>query len=100
MTVIDWTLMGFGALAGAIASALFFAGLAWGMRLALRTGRPTPVLLVSAAIRIALLLGAGTLVAAQGTWALAGFALAFLGMRFAILAIFRRPATNEAARWS
>ncbi|WP_323035780.1 ATP synthase subunit I [Pararhodobacter sp.] len=96
MSTLDWTWLGLGALAGAVASVLFFAGLAWGMRLALRTARPTPVLLLSAAIRIALLLGAGWLIAAQGPWALAGFALAFLAARFAILAIFRRPTTNEA----
>ena len=96
MTAIDWTLLGYGAVAGAIASALFFAGLAWGMRLALRSGRPAPVLLASAAIRIALLLGAGAWIAAQGTWPLAGFALAFLLMRFIILALFRRPPTDEA----
>lgn len=100
MNAIDWTLLGSGAVAGGVASALFFAGLAWGMRLALRARRPTAVLLLSAAIRIALLLGAGALVAAQGATALAGFAVAFLVMRFAILAIVRRPATDEAPRWN
>lgn len=97
MNVIDWALLGSGAAAGAVASSLFFAGLAWGMRLALRSGRSTLVLLVSASIRIALLLGVGTLVAAQGALALAGFAVAFMVMRFGILAIFRRPPTTSEA---
>lgn len=101
MIAIDWAMLGFGAAAGAMASALFFGGLAWGMRLALRSLRPTPVLLMSAAVRIALLLGAGVLMAAQGTTALAGFALAFLVMRFGILMIVRRPPTaTKATPWT
>jgi len=100
MIAIDWTLLGFGAVAGAIASALFFAGLAWGLRFALRIGRPMPVLLLSAAVRIALLLGVGAMVASYGVVALAGFAVAFIAMRFAILAVFRSPPPEEAPKWS
>ncbi|SMX48844.1 ATP synthase subunit I [Maliponia aquimaris] len=96
MIAVDWMGLGFGALAGAVASGLFFAGLAWGMRLALRSARPTQVLLISGALRIAALLGAGWLVAELGAWELAGFALAFLPIRFAALSIARRPAPRKA----
>ncbi|QIE54209.1 ATP synthase subunit AtpR [Pikeienuella piscinae] len=87
--VLDFGLFGLGLLAGAMAAALFFAGLAWGMRLALRAARPVSVLLASAALRIALLLGVGWWVAAQGMAAGVGFALAFLAMRLALLATLR-----------
>ncbi|EPX78228.1 F0F1 ATP synthase subunit A [Litoreibacter arenae] len=98
MIAIDWTLFGFGALAGTFAAALFFAGLAFGMRLALRTARPTSVLLLSAALRIAALLGLVWWMTTQGLAALAGFALAFLVTRFVVLAFARPP--KEAAPWS
>ena len=87
----DYTLFGFGLLVGAVATAIFFAGLAWGMRLALHTARPVAVLLPSAAIRIALLLGAGFWVSQLGAVALAGFALAFLVVRFIVTSAMRLP---------
>ena len=80
----DYSLFGFGLVTGAAATALFLAGLAWGMRLALRSGRPVAVLLPSAALRIALLIGAGWWVAAQGLAAGAGFAVAFLAVRLVV----------------
>lgn len=97
MMAIDWTMLGLGALAGGLASALFFAGLAWGMRLALRARRPTPVLLLSGAIRIGAVLAVGWLVAGQGAASLAGFALAFLVVRFGIIAFARPRSAHEAA---
>ncbi|MFP7571386.1 ATP synthase subunit AtpR [Marivita sp. S2033] len=97
MIVLDWTLVGLGAAAGAVAAALFFAGLAYGLRLALRSDHATPVLLLSAAVRIAALLGVGWLVAGQGPSALAGFVVAFLATRFGILVIARLPRSKEAA---
>jgi F1F0 ATPase subunit 2 len=97
MMAIDWTMLGLGALAGALASALFFAGLAWGMRLALRSRRPMPVLLLSGAIRISALLAVGWLVAEQGAASLAGFALAFLVVRVGIIAFARPRSAHEAA---
>lgn len=101
MMAIDWTMLGLGAVAGALASALFFAGLAWGMRLALRARHPAPALLASSAIRIAALLGVGWLVAAQGgAAALAGFALAFLLVRFGVILIAKPAASKEAAPWT
>ncbi|MCL4684716.1 ATP synthase subunit AtpR [Myxococcota bacterium] len=91
MIAADWSMFGLGALVGLIAGAVFFAGLALGLRLALRSTRTTSVLLLSSALRIAALLGAGWLVAQHGATALAGFALAFVAMRFASVAIARRP---------
>ncbi len=93
---IDWTAFALGMLAGTGAGALYFAGLAWGMRLALRGPRPMAVLLPSAAIRIALLLAAGWGTAQLGAAAVAGFALAFLALRFFLIAAIRP--TGERGR--
>lgn len=82
MVNLDTGTFVFGLLAGLPAAALFFAGLAWGMRLALGRARPVEMLLASAALRIALLIGAGWVVAGQGVAAALGFALAFLVVRF------------------
>ncbi len=87
----DYTLFGFGLLVGTVATALYLAGLAWGMRLALRTARPVAVLLPSAAIRIALLIGAGFWILQAGAVALVGFALAFLVVRFVVTSAMRPP---------
>ncbi|MCK8465526.1 ATP synthase subunit I [Aliiroseovarius sp. S1339] len=95
MTAIDWTWVGWGALAGGFASALFFAGLAWGMTRALASTRPTMILMISSAVRIAALLAVGWLVAGQGGWALGGFVLGFVLVRFAILIVARRPAPDR-----
>ena len=93
MIGIDWGLFGIGVGAGLVAGALFFAGLALGMRLA-----PRVVLLSSSALRILVLLGLGWLVAAQGAVTLVGFAVAFLVARFAATAIARHPPKSEQAR--
>ncbi|WP_108484325.1 ATP synthase subunit I [Oceaniglobus ichthyenteri] len=93
----DFPLFGFGLLAGALAAALFFAGLAWGMRLALRAPRPVAVLLPSAALRIALLLGAGWWVATWGVAAILGFALAFMVVRLILLTALQPK--KEATPW-
>ncbi len=105
MISIDWPLFALGLIGGALAGALFFGGLAWGMRLALRTERPMAVLLPSAAIRIALLLAAGMWVAGQGAVALAGFAIAFLVLRLVMLTVLRAgPSKTKpskgAAQWN
>lgn len=97
MPEIDWTMFALGLLGGLAAGAFFFGGLALGMRLALRRARPMAVLLPSAALRIALLLAAGWWVAGQGGAALAGFVLAFIGMRSAMLACLR-PSRDNGAR--
>lgn len=75
---------------GVCAGALFFAGLAAGMRLALGAARPGPVLLASAALRIALLLGAGVWAAQMGAVTAAAFAAGFIAVRIAVLAWARR----------
>ncbi|QYX55968.1 ATP synthase subunit I [Roseovarius sp. SCSIO 43702] len=86
---MNWTLLAIGALAGSASGALYFAGLAWGMRLALRRARPAAVLMTSAAIRIALLLAAGWAIAQLGAAAIVGFALAFVVLRFLLVSAVR-----------
>ncbi|MEP3443006.1 MAG: ATP synthase subunit I [Sulfitobacter sp.] len=82
MIIMDWSAISLGLAIGTVASALFFAGLGWGMRMALRTNSPTSVLVLSAAVRIAALLIVGwAVVAVSGPFALAGFAFAFLLVR-------------------
>ena len=100
MIDIDWSILGLGTLAGAMAGVLFFAGLALGMHLALRSASPTPVLLLSSMLRIAALLSIGWLVAQSGPLALTGFVLTFVAVRFAAIAIARRPAETEVSRWN
>lgn len=86
---MDWDALLRGFFWGLPASALFFVGLAWSMRLALRSTQPAGLLLLSAASRIAVLLAIGYWVSASGdnVWPLAGYALAFFLVR--LLAIFR-----------
>lgn len=84
---------------GTVISALFFAGLGLGMRYALRATNPVSLLMLSAAIRMAALLGVGWIVLGQrGAWALAGYALAFLLMRFIATTIARSGARSERTR--
>lgn len=85
----EWTMFALGLLGGSLSSVLFFGGLALGMRYALRAARPARALLLSAAVRIALLLAVVWWVAGLGIAALGGFALGFLVARFAILAAQR-----------
>lgn len=86
MIDLDWGMLAAGAALGAAAAAVFFGGLAWGMALALRRAHPAPVLMLSAALRIALLLALGWGVGTQGgALALVGFTLAFMVARFVIL---------------
>lgn len=87
-----------GLIAGFAVSTLFFAGLAFGMRIALGAARPAAVLLLSAGLRIALLIGIGLVVANMGLWALAGYAGAFLIVRFAALAITRFETTKASKK--
>ncbi len=86
MIDVDWNVFLLGLAVGAGVSAVFFAGLAFGMRIAFGTARPTVVLLLSAGLRIALFLAAGWLVAQTGSWALAGYTLSFLLVRFIVIA--------------
>ena len=95
---IEWLSLGFGVLAGAVSAAAFFAGLAWGMRLALRAGRPAIVLLLSAMLRIGVLLAIGWLAASMlGASGFIGFALSFLLVRTGVLASARHPKVRSEA---
>ena len=90
MTEIDWGALMFGLVVGTGVSALFFAGLAFGMRIALRAARPTAILLLSASLRIALLLAVGWFVVQTGGWAFFGYAVSFLLVRYFAIT-FSRP---------
>ena len=89
---MDWDALLRGFLWGLPVSLLFFAGLAWGMRLALRSTQPASLLLLSATCRIAALLGVGYWVsaAASNAWPLACYALAFFLVRVLAVARARR----------
>lgn len=98
MTGFDWTGFLIGVLAGGALGALFFAGLAWGVKIALRRPHPTAILLPSAALRIAGLLAGGWAVAVWlGVEGALGFALAFIGLRTILLARIRAGLAKEAA---
>ena len=86
---MDWSALLLGLAAGVPVSVLFFVGLAWGMRLALRSRQPGRLLLLSAACRIAVLLAIGFWIttSSPNAWPLAGYALAFFLVRLA--AVFR-----------
>ena len=100
MIALDWTALGLGAVLGIVAGGLFFAGLAWGMVIALRGSQPGIVLVLSAALRIAALLFLTWWVAGQGMFGLAGFALGFVCVRIAILIGARLPPNKEASPWN
>jgi F1F0 ATPase subunit 2 len=80
---VDWSAVALGLAVGVAVSSLFFAGLAWGMSRALRSRQPEVLLLLSAAVRITMLLGVGFWLAASSAtaWPMAGYALAFLLVR-------------------
>lgn len=87
MTGVDWPAvlsgLALGLAVGLPVSGLFFAGLAWGMARALRSDRPEGLLLLSAVLRLAMLLGAGAWLAASTAtaWPMLGYALAFFIVR-------------------
>ena len=95
MINIDGYALSLGMIAGASASTLFFVGLAYGMRIAFGTDRPAIVLLLSAGMRIAMLLATGLFVAKTGAWALGGFAVSFLLVRFIAITFARIRPTKE-----
>lgn len=96
----EWDAFALGLLGGSLASALFFGGLALGIRYALRAGRPARMLLLSAAVRIALLLGMAWWTAGQGVSAVAGFALAFIALRYIVVAALRPRSGPERRGWN
>lgn len=95
MIPFDWTHLLIGSAVGAGISALYFAGLAYGMRIALRTMNPVRILSVSAAIRMVMLLGAGWLVTSLGgPWAFIGYGGAFFAARFIATTFARTGAST------
>ncbi|MFP7671847.1 ATP synthase subunit AtpR [Marivita sp. S0852] len=100
MNGIDWSAVLTGMGLGTVTSALFFAGLAFGLRIALRGTNPTPILLLSAALRIAALLLVGLWVIGQGLPMFGGFALAFLSVRVGIVMMARRGISEPGASWN
>jgi F1F0 ATPase subunit 2 len=76
---VDWQAVLLGFSVGLPIGALFFLGLAWGMRRALTSHRPGLWLIVSAFCRIAVLLAVGfwVIATAESNWAVAGYTLAF-----------------------
>lgn len=99
MIGIDWAALTTGLTIGAAISAFYFAGLAFGMRIALGAARPTATLMLSAALRIVLLLAVGWAIAQIGTWAFVGFALAFLIVRLVAVNFLRRTPA-ELTGWN
>ena len=98
MIAFDWTHLVIGLAVGAGISALYFAGLAYGMRFALRTGAPQRVLFISAAARMAILLGMGWVVTLQyGPWAFVGYGAAFFVVRFIATTVARVGAPSKPA---
>lgn len=95
MIGIDWSaaMLGFGV--GTVMGIVFFAGLAIGIRRALRTKAPIGVLSLSAAVRLAAFLGVGWVVVSQGgPWAGLGYGIAFLVVRFVATTLARREAAT------
>ena len=98
MMSVDWVAVALGFASGAGAATVFFAGLGWGMRMALRATYPAGLLALSAALRILTLLGAGWLVNSYGgLWALAGYAAAFIAVRTVTLAVVRAGVAPHVA---
>ncbi|WP_375261740.1 ATP synthase subunit I [Palleronia sp.] len=96
----DLIMLGAGLAAGALAAALYLAGLAIGMRMAWRRARPLPILLASAALRIGALLAAGYGAALVGTQAVLSFAVGFLVVRMLIVQWVRAAPSREATSWN
>ena len=90
--VVDWPAVLLGFSIGVPVSVLFFVGLAWGMRLALRSAQPGVLLLLSSLCRIAVLLAVGFWVKTFGdsAWPVAGYALAFFLVRLVVVR-YARP---------
>ncbi|SOB77104.1 F1/F0 ATPase, subunit 2 [Marinobacter sp. LV10R510-11A] len=100
MITVDWQAVLLGVSVGLPFSALFFAGLAWGMRRALGSDRPGLWLMASSFCRIAVLLAVGFWVTASAgsNWAVAGYGLAFfLARLIAVLwaRVSKTPATAK-----
>jgi len=94
MSALDWPSIGLGICVGFAVATLYLAGLAYGIRLALRSRCSTLVLLCSAGVRIALLLAVGVALARHDLAAFFGFTLGFLTFRAVIVAVISAPTTS------
>ena len=98
MINVDWIAMMQGLAAGIVMGTVFFTGLALGMRHALRARHPIGILALSAAFRIAALLGVGWMaIVWGGPWAGLGYAIAFFATRFVATALVRAGALAGGA---
>ncbi|TNJ43317.1 ATP synthase subunit AtpR [Phaeobacter sp. B1627] len=94
MIPVDWTAAMTGGAIGIVMGALFFAGLALGMRRALRSASAIRLLTISSVVRMTALLGVGWVVLdLLGVWAGLGYAAAFFVTRV-IATTLARPATS------
>ncbi|MEP3437618.1 MAG: ATP synthase subunit I [Hoeflea sp.] len=98
MIEIDWTAAMLGFAIGTVMGIVFFAGLAIGIRRALRTKTPVGILTLSAALRLAAFLSIGWVVVSQGgPWAGLGYGVAFLVVRFVATTLARSEAATGDA---
>ncbi|MGO2132855.1 MAG: N-ATPase subunit AtpR [Halomonas sp.] len=107
MTGVDWSTvlpelapeLALGLAVGVPVSSLFFAGLAWGMTRALTSERPEGLLLLSAVLRLAMLLGVGAWLAASTAtaWPMLGYAVAFFIVR-TVAVTWARAGQNQAGK--
>lgn len=97
MTYVDWNALVLGLVIGIALSTAYFAGLGYGMRLALRAGQPAKILLFSSALRMSALLTVGWVVVSQaGPWAFWGYGVSFFVARMFAMRLARtRPTVGE-----
>ena len=93
---MNWADVALGFTIGTLVSAIYFASLALSVRIALRGKRTCSMLLISAALRIPLLLLAAWAIVQTGASSALGFAIAFLIVRFLAVAIARSFPSSEA----
>ena len=92
---MNWIDIATGIAFGTVVGTIFFAGLGLGLRFALMTEKPGAVLFFSAVLRISFLLLAGLTIAQIGISSVAGFAAAFLVVRFLAVTWVRMPLSYE-----
>jgi len=90
MIYVDWFGILLGLCVGTVMGVLFFAGLAFGMRFAMRTQCPIRLLALSAGLRITGLLVTGWFIVVQGgLWTALGYGVAFFGARIIVTTLAR-----------
>ena len=95
---VDWSLLGLGALVGVLIGGVFFAGLALGVRAAMRSDRALTILTASATVRILACVGAAWLVLMLlGPWGFAGFGAGFVLSRMVATSFARGRVPAEGS---